>query len=43
MFDEYLKPPQSAVYPGPVAVAPRAVDIAGSPSSTTIDQDAPSL
>ncbi|GJR85818.1 retrovirus-related pol polyprotein from transposon TNT 1-94 [Tanacetum coccineum] len=42
MFDEYFNPPSSVVSPVPVAAAPRAVDIAGSPSSTTIDQDAPS-
>ncbi|GJU81607.1 retrovirus-related pol polyprotein from transposon TNT 1-94 [Tanacetum coccineum] len=30
------------IVPFPVAAAPRAVDIAGSPLSTTIDQDAPS-
>ncbi|GKB18636.1 hypothetical protein Tco_0852559 [Tanacetum coccineum] len=41
MFDEYLNTPSSAVSPVPVATAPRSVDIAGSPSSTTIDQDAP--
>ncbi|GJY57701.1 hypothetical protein Tco_0457593 [Tanacetum coccineum] len=43
MFDEYFLPPSSDVSPIPVATAPRAVDIPGSPSSTTIDQDAPSL
>nr|GEU96072.1 hypothetical protein [Tanacetum cinerariifolium] len=32
----------SAIYPVPVAAAPRDVDIASSPSATTIDQDAPS-
>ncbi|GJU65768.1 hypothetical protein Tco_1247603 [Tanacetum coccineum] len=42
MFDEYFNPPSSVVSPVPVAVAPRAVDIADLPSSTTIDQDAPS-
>ncbi|GJT65862.1 hypothetical protein Tco_1017342 [Tanacetum coccineum] len=42
MFDEYFNPPSSVVSPVLVAAAPRAVDIAGSPSSTTIDQDAPS-
>ncbi|GJS82870.1 retrovirus-related pol polyprotein from transposon TNT 1-94 [Tanacetum coccineum] len=41
-FDEYFNPPQSAVSPVPVATAPRAVDIADSPVSTSIDQDAPS-
>nr|GEY05693.1 retrovirus-related Pol polyprotein from transposon TNT 1-94 [Tanacetum cinerariifolium] len=42
MFDEYFNPSSSVVFPVPVADAPRSVDIAGSPSSTTIDQDAPS-
>ncbi|GJS24760.1 retrovirus-related pol polyprotein from transposon TNT 1-94 [Tanacetum coccineum] len=40
MFDEYFNPPQSVISPVPVAVAPRAVDIADSLSSTTIDLDA---
>ncbi|GJX64306.1 retrovirus-related pol polyprotein from transposon TNT 1-94 [Tanacetum coccineum] len=43
MFDEYFNPPSSVISPVPVAAALRAVDIAGSPSSTTIDQYAPSL
>ncbi|GJV36275.1 hypothetical protein Tco_1408752 [Tanacetum coccineum] len=42
MFDEYFNPPSSSVSLVPVATTPRAVDLAGSPSSTTIDQDAPS-
>ncbi|GJU80569.1 retrovirus-related pol polyprotein from transposon TNT 1-94 [Tanacetum coccineum] len=42
MFDEYFNPPLSVVSPVPVVVAPRAVEIAVTPSSTTIDQDAPS-
>ncbi|GJY42399.1 retrovirus-related pol polyprotein from transposon TNT 1-94 [Tanacetum coccineum] len=42
MFDEYFNPPSSAVYLVQVAAAPRVVDIAGSPSLTTIDQDTPS-
>ncbi|GKB36916.1 hypothetical protein Tco_0881858 [Tanacetum coccineum] len=42
MFDEYFNPPSSIVSLVLVATAPRAVDIAGSPSSTTIDQDATS-
>nr|GEV64378.1 retrovirus-related Pol polyprotein from transposon TNT 1-94 [Tanacetum cinerariifolium] len=41
MFDKYFNPPSSDVSPFAVAAAPRAVDIVGSPSSTTIDQDAP--
>ncbi|GKD40404.1 retrovirus-related pol polyprotein from transposon TNT 1-94 [Tanacetum coccineum] len=42
MFNEYFNPPTSVVSPVLVAVAPRAVDIANSPVSTSIDQDAPS-
>ncbi|GJT89034.1 hypothetical protein Tco_1070751 [Tanacetum coccineum] len=42
MFDEYFNPPTIAVSPVLVAAAPRAVDIADSPVSTSIDQDAPS-
>ncbi|GKA18584.1 retrovirus-related pol polyprotein from transposon TNT 1-94 [Tanacetum coccineum] len=43
MFDEYFNPPSIVVYPVPVADAPRAVDLADSPVSTSIDQDAPSI
>nr|GEX84120.1 reverse transcriptase domain-containing protein [Tanacetum cinerariifolium] len=42
MFDEYFNPPPSVVSLVQVAVTPRAIDIASSPSSTFIDQDAPS-
>nr|GEW90814.1 retrovirus-related Pol polyprotein from transposon TNT 1-94 [Tanacetum cinerariifolium] len=42
MFDEYFDAPTIAVSPVPVAAAPRAVDIANLPVSTSIDQDAPS-
>nr|GFA60895.1 hypothetical protein [Tanacetum cinerariifolium] len=42
MFDEYFNPPTIAISPVPVAAAPRDVDIADSPVSTSIDQDAPS-
>ncbi|GJU71202.1 retrovirus-related pol polyprotein from transposon TNT 1-94 [Tanacetum coccineum] len=42
MFDEYFNPPTIAVSPVPVAAAPRAVDLADSPMSTSIDQDDPS-
>ncbi|GKD09200.1 retrovirus-related pol polyprotein from transposon TNT 1-94 [Tanacetum coccineum] len=42
MFDEYFNPPPRAVSLVPKVVAQRAVDLAGSPSSTSIDQDAPS-
>ncbi|GJS04315.1 retrovirus-related pol polyprotein from transposon TNT 1-94 [Tanacetum coccineum] len=43
MFDEYFNSPPSVVSPVQVAATPRAVDIAGLPSSTFIDQDAPSI
>ncbi|GJU94249.1 putative ribonuclease H-like domain-containing protein [Tanacetum coccineum] len=42
LFDEYFNPPTIDVSPVPVAAAPRAVDIADSLVSTSIDQDAPS-
>nr|GEV80619.1 hypothetical protein [Tanacetum cinerariifolium] len=42
MFDEYFNPSSSAIFLVLVTAAPRAVDIASLPSSTTIDQDAPS-
>ncbi|GJS07510.1 integrase, catalytic region, zinc finger, CCHC-type containing protein [Tanacetum coccineum] len=42
MFEEYFNPPTIAASPVPVANAPRAVDLADSPVSTSIDQDAPS-
>ncbi|GKA86166.1 hypothetical protein Tco_0807877 [Tanacetum coccineum] len=42
MFDEYFNPPPSVVSPIPVATAPRPDDPTGSPSSTSIDQAAPS-
>ncbi|GJW15445.1 retrovirus-related pol polyprotein from transposon TNT 1-94 [Tanacetum coccineum] len=41
IFDEYFDPPPSVVSPALVATTPRAVDIADSPVSTSIDQDAP--
>ncbi|GKB06611.1 retrovirus-related pol polyprotein from transposon TNT 1-94 [Tanacetum coccineum] len=40
MFDEYFNPPTIAVSPVPVIAAPRAVDLADSPVSTSIDKDA---
>nr|GEY95065.1 retrovirus-related Pol polyprotein from transposon TNT 1-94 [Tanacetum cinerariifolium]GEZ00427.1 retrovirus-related Pol polyprotein from transposon TNT 1-94 [Tanacetum cinerariifolium] len=42
MFDEYLEPPRTKrpVFPAPAVQAP--VNSSGTPSSTTIDQDAPS-
>ncbi|GJV84264.1 hypothetical protein Tco_1524162 [Tanacetum coccineum] len=42
MFDECFNPPSSDISPFLVVDAPRAVEIAGSPSLTTLDQDAPS-
>ncbi|GJR68011.1 hypothetical protein Tco_0014076 [Tanacetum coccineum] len=42
MFDEYFNPLTIIVSLVPVANAPRAVDLADSPVSTSIDQDAPS-
>ncbi|GKD73570.1 retrovirus-related pol polyprotein from transposon TNT 1-94 [Tanacetum coccineum] len=42
MFDEYFNPPPCAISLVLVSVAPRAVDLADSPMSTLIDQDAPS-
>ncbi|GJX77853.1 retrovirus-related pol polyprotein from transposon TNT 1-94 [Tanacetum coccineum] len=42
MFDEYFNPPPSSISPVLVAAAPKAIDIADSPVSTPIDQDAPS-
>ncbi|GJR65780.1 hypothetical protein Tco_0011845 [Tanacetum coccineum] len=43
LFDEYFNPPPCAVSPDLVAVAaPRPVDPADLPLSTTIDQDVPS-
>ncbi|GJU71895.1 integrase, catalytic region, zinc finger, CCHC-type containing protein [Tanacetum coccineum] len=42
LFDEYFNPQTIAVSPVPVAAEPRAVDIADSPVSTSIDQDVPS-
>ncbi|GJW65311.1 retrovirus-related pol polyprotein from transposon TNT 1-94 [Tanacetum coccineum] len=42
MFDEYFNPSTIVVSPVPIAVEPRAVDIAESPVSTSIDLDAPS-
>ncbi|GKA36548.1 hypothetical protein Tco_0723039 [Tanacetum coccineum] len=42
MFDEYFTPPSIVVSSVQEAAAPRAVDLADSPMSTSIDQDAPS-
>ncbi|GJR62976.1 hypothetical protein Tco_1505138 [Tanacetum coccineum] len=42
LFDEYFNPPTIAVSTVLVAAAPRAVEIADSPVSTSIGEDAPS-
>ncbi|GKF32651.1 hypothetical protein Tco_0102449, partial [Tanacetum coccineum] len=42
MFDEYFNPSTIAVFPVPIPAAPIAVDLADSPVSSSIDQDAPS-
>ncbi|GJS94908.1 retrovirus-related pol polyprotein from transposon TNT 1-94 [Tanacetum coccineum] len=42
MFDEYFNPPTIAASPVPVANTPKAIDLADSPVSTSIDQDDPS-
>ncbi|GJT45991.1 hypothetical protein Tco_0954706 [Tanacetum coccineum] len=42
MFDEYFTPSPSIVSPVPTADAPRPAGPTGTPSSTIIDQDAPS-
>ncbi|GJX42863.1 integrase, catalytic region, zinc finger, CCHC-type containing protein [Tanacetum coccineum] len=42
MFNEYFTPLAIAIPPVQEAVAPRVVDLADSPVSTSIDQDAPS-
>ncbi|GKF58775.1 hypothetical protein Tco_0172312, partial [Tanacetum coccineum] len=42
MFDEYFTPPSIFVSPVQEAAALRAVSLADSPVSTSIDQDAPS-
>ncbi|GJV00482.1 retrovirus-related pol polyprotein from transposon TNT 1-94 [Tanacetum coccineum] len=42
MFDEYLEPPRVKRPVSPAPAVPVPVNSAGTPSSTTIDQDAPS-
>ncbi|GKC03691.1 hypothetical protein Tco_0995301 [Tanacetum coccineum] len=39
IFDEYFNPPPSDISPVQVADTPRAIDLADSPVSTSIDQD----
>ncbi|GJV78801.1 retrovirus-related pol polyprotein from transposon TNT 1-94 [Tanacetum coccineum] len=43
MFDEYFNPPPSVASPVTVVAAQEPVDSTDTPSSNTIDQDAPSL
>ncbi|GJY23634.1 hypothetical protein Tco_0397292 [Tanacetum coccineum] len=43
MFDEYFNPPSSVVSCGLPVVAPPAADTTGTPLSTSVDQDAPSV
>ncbi|GJX65836.1 retrovirus-related pol polyprotein from transposon TNT 1-94 [Tanacetum coccineum] len=43
VFDEFFSPSASVASPVPVEEAPAPVESIGSPSSTTVDQDAPSL
>nr|GEV82044.1 retrovirus-related Pol polyprotein from transposon TNT 1-94 [Tanacetum cinerariifolium] len=42
MFDEFYSPSASVASPVPIEEAPSPVELIDSPSSTTIDQDAPS-
>ncbi|GJX13686.1 retrovirus-related pol polyprotein from transposon TNT 1-94 [Tanacetum coccineum] len=42
MFDEYMEPPRVERLVSPASAVPVPVNSAGTPSSTTIDQDAPS-
>ncbi|GKE06785.1 retrovirus-related pol polyprotein from transposon TNT 1-94 [Tanacetum coccineum] len=42
MFDEYFNPPPSVASPVHVVTTPAPTDSTGSPSSTPVDQDAPS-
>nr|GFB08156.1 hypothetical protein [Tanacetum cinerariifolium] len=41
MFDEYLEPPRAERLVSPAQAEPAPVNSAGTPSSTTIDPDAP--
>ncbi|GKF94269.1 hypothetical protein Tco_0283969, partial [Tanacetum coccineum] len=42
MFDEFIEPPRVERPVSPTPAIPVQVNSAGTPSSTTIDQDAPS-
>nr|GFC27829.1 hypothetical protein [Tanacetum cinerariifolium]GFC52566.1 hypothetical protein [Tanacetum cinerariifolium] len=43
MFDEYLEPPRAERLVSPAHAEQAPVNLAGTPSSSTIDQDAPTL
>ncbi|GKG57512.1 hypothetical protein Tco_0587110, partial [Tanacetum coccineum] len=43
VFDEFYSPPASVSSPVPIEDGPAPVESTGSPFSTTVDQDAPSL
>ncbi|GJR41036.1 retrovirus-related pol polyprotein from transposon TNT 1-94 [Tanacetum coccineum] len=43
VFDEFFSPPTSVASPVPIKEAPALVESTASPSSTPVDQDAPSL
>nr|GEU82808.1 retrovirus-related Pol polyprotein from transposon TNT 1-94 [Tanacetum cinerariifolium] len=43
MFDEYLEPPRIERPVSPTPTVPVPINLAGTPSSTSIDQDTPSL
>nr|GEU78779.1 retrovirus-related Pol polyprotein from transposon TNT 1-94 [Tanacetum cinerariifolium] len=42
VFDEFFSPPASVASPDPIEKAPAPFESTGSPSSATVDQDAPS-
>ncbi|GKG39102.1 hypothetical protein Tco_0463247, partial [Tanacetum coccineum] len=42
LFDEYFRPPPHVDHPVPKLAGPEPVVLTGTPSSTSIDQDAPS-
>ncbi|GJT41903.1 retrovirus-related pol polyprotein from transposon TNT 1-94, partial [Tanacetum coccineum] len=42
VFDKFFSPPASVASPVPIEEAPAPVELTGSPSSTIVDQDAPS-
>ncbi|GKC64150.1 hypothetical protein Tco_1096748 [Tanacetum coccineum] len=43
VFDEFFSPPASVASPFPIVEAPAPVESTDSPSSTSVDQDAPFL